>query len=246
MNEAQFHIHVPSDGVLTLDAAVLIYRGASGGALATLHDVHQMDGEAVIGAGQPMTPRKAVELSRALLKRIAHGGFLPANVLYMDGDLILWWEAPAQRHVTFRVDEGHAELLGARERGETVPHPGLVFAASTRVWRVWAVKGRERPAPETALYQAPYFNVSGQGYICQGSAPRPEGTTIERIDAWNDAFFRSYFTHPGVAGKLVRYPGGAYAFWRDMLDGRFERFPQRVLVPVKTKLGAMLGMQEHR
>lgn len=246
MNEAEFHIHVPSDGVLTLDAAVLIYRGASGGALATLHDVHHVDGETVIGAGQPMTPRKAIELSRALLKRVAHGGFLPANVLYMDGDLILWWEAPARRHVSFRVDEGHADLLGGRERGETVPHPGLVFAASSRAWSVWAVKGRDRPSPETALYQAPYFNVNAQGQVCQGSAPRPEGTSSEKIGAWNDAFFRSHFTHPNVAGKLVKHPHGAYAFWRDMLDGRFERFPERALVPVKSTIGALLGLKEHR
>jgi len=244
MNEAEFHIHAPTDGVLALDAAVLIYRGASGGALATLHDVHHLDGEAVIGAGQPMTARKGIELSKALLKRVSHGGFLPTNVLYMDGDLILWWESPARRHIAFRVDEGHVDLMGGRERGEAVPHPGLVFAASSRVWSVWAVKGRERPTPATALHQAPYFNVNGQGQICQGSVPRPEGTTAEKIGAWNDAFFRSYFTHPNVAGTLVKHRGGAYAFWRDMLDGRFDRFPERALVPVKSTLGALLGMKE--
>jgi hypothetical protein len=79
MNEAGFKVHAPTDGTLTLDAAVLIYSGASGSALATLHDVHHMDGEAVIGAGKPMTPRKARELAQALLKRVAHGGFLPDN-----------------------------------------------------------------------------------------------------------------------------------------------------------------------
>lgn len=246
MNQAQFHIHAPADGVLKLDAAVLIYRGASGGALATLHEVHDVEGEPVIGAGQPMTPRKAIELSRALFKRVAHGGFLPANVLYMDGDLILWHVPPARRHIAFRVDAGHAGLLGGAERGETVPHPGLVFAASSRVWGVWAVKGRERPTPDTPLHQAPYFNVSANGEICQGNVPRPEGTTVEKLAAWNDAFFRSYFTHPNVPGKLVKHPGGAYAFWRDMLDGRHERFPERVLVPVKTTLGGLLGRKEAR
>ncbi|MCL1961277.1 MAG: PRTRC system protein B [Desulfovibrionaceae bacterium] len=244
MNQAEFQISMPADGALDLDAAVLIYRGAQGSALATLHEVYQVNGEAVIGAGQPMTPRKAIKLSRALLKRVAHGGFLPDNVLYMDGDLIVWWQPPARRHVAFRVDESHADLLGGKERGEIVPHPGLVFAASAKVWGVWAVKGRERPAPPTPLYQAPYFNVNGQGGICQGSVPRPEGTTIEKISAWNDAFFRSYFAHPNVKGKLVQYPGGAYVFWRDMLDARFQRFPERVLIPVDTTLGKLLGMKE--
>jgi PRTRC genetic system protein B len=244
MNQTEFQISIPPDGVLTLDAAVLIYRGAQGSALATLHEVHQVQGEAVIGAGQPMTPRKALELSRALLKRVAHGGFLPGNVLYMDGDVMVWWQPPARRHVAFRVDDSHADLLGGKERGETTPHPGLVFAAASRVWSVWAVKGRERPTSQTLLYQAPYFNVNAQGQICQGSVPRPDGTTIEKIGAWNDAFFRSYFAHPNVSGKLVKYPGGAYVFWRDMLDGRFGRFPERVLVPAERTLGGLLGMKE--
>jgi len=246
MNQAAFSIHAPTDGVLTLDQAVLIYRGASGGALATVHEVEHIDGEPVIGAGRAMTPRSALALARALLKRAAHGGFLPDNVLFVAGDLILWWLRPAVRHVAFHVSERDAERLGGIERGEAVPHPGLVFAASNREWRVWAVKGSQRPTPATALFQAPYFNVDAGGHICQGNVPKPDGSTAEKIEAWNDAFFRSYFTHPNVAAKLLRYPGGSYAFWRDMLDRRFTRFPQRVLMPLNTTLGGLIGIKEGR
>lgn len=246
MNQADFSIHVPTDGVLKLDQAVLIYRGASGGALATLHQVEHIDGEPVIGAGRAMTPRSALSLARALLKRAAHGGFQPDNVLFVAGDLILWWLRPGLRHVNFRVSEHDAALLGGAERGESVPHPGLVFAASSREWRVWAVKGSQRPTPATPLFQAPYFNVDAKGHVCQGSVPRPDGTTTEKIEAWNDAFFRSYFTHPNVSAKLVAYRGGGFGFWRDMLDRRFGRFPQRVLVPMNLTLGALLGIKEGR
>ena len=103
------------------------------------------------------------------------------------------------------------------------------------------MKGQHRPTPQTPLFQAPYFNVDGRGCICQGNVPVPTGTTVEKISAWNDAFLRSYFTHPNVAGKLLRYRGGAYTFWRDMLDGRFARFPDRVLVDTKITLGQLLG-----
>jgi PRTRC genetic system protein B len=243
MTQAEFSIRTQTDGVLRLDRAVLIYHGASGSAFATVHAVEDVDGEAVIGAGQAMTPRAAIDLARALGKSVAHAGFLPETVLYMDGDLLVWWLPPGKRHIAFRT-EGHEEQMGAIERGETVPQPGLVFAASSQAWKVWAVKGSERPTPATPLYQAPYFNVYANGDICQGNVPVPEGTTAEKIGAWNDAFLRSYFTHPNAQGKLVRYRGGAYAFWRDMLDGKFSRFPERVLVDAKTTLGALLGVKE--
>jgi len=241
MNEAEFSIHTPTDNVLELDQAVLLYHGRSGSALATVHEVMTVDGAPVIGAGRAMTAQAARELAAALLQRAAHGGFLPETVLYLQGDLLVWWVPPARRHLAFRVGNEQAEAFGGRERGETVPQPGLVFAAASNVWRVWAVKGQSRPTPLTPLFQAPYLNVDGQGRICQGNVPVPNGTTVEKISAWNDAFLRSYFTHPNVTGKLLRYRGGAYAFWRDMLDGRFTRFPERVLVDAKTTLGQLLG-----
>lgn len=240
MNEAEFSIQTPTDNVLKLDQAVLLYHGRSGSALATVHEVITVDGAPVIGAGRAMTAQAARELAEALLQRAAHCGFLPETVLYLQGDLLVWWVPPARRHLAFRVGTEQAEAFGGCERGETVPQPGLVFAAASNVWRVWAVKGRNRPTPQTPLFQAPYFNVDGQGRICQGNVPVPEGTTVEKIGAWNDAFLRSYFTHPNVTGKLLRYRGGAYAFWRDMLDGRFTRFPERVLVDAKTTLGQLL------
>lgn len=236
MNQAEFHIRTEEDGVLALQQAVLIYRGAQGSAFATVHDIEEVDGEATILAGKAMTPRAAITLSRELAKGVSHGGFIPDTVLYMDGELLLWWTRPDKRHIAFR-----AEGMGRAERGEVVPHPGLVFAASSQVWKVWAVKGDARPTPDTELFQAPYFNVYGTGAICQGSAVVPEGTTAERIGAWNDAFFGSFFTHPNVRKNLVKYRGGSYRFWRDMLDGGFERFPERVLVPMRTTLGQLLS-----
>lgn len=244
MNQAEFYIQTPTTGTVQLRRAVLIYDSPQGDAIATIHPVEEIDGEAVIGAGQAMTPRAAMDLARAFLKRAAHCGFLPEIVLFIEGDLIVWWLPPGRSHIAFKVSKEHELALGGRERGETVPHPGLVFAASSRVWGVWAVKGAQRPSPTTALYQAPYFNVNGQGSICQGNVPMPEGTTVEKIVAWNEAFLHSYFTHPNVAGKLVSYRGGAYAFWKDMLDGKFQKFPERVLVDVKTTLGKLLGMAE--
>lgn len=239
MNQAEFQVQTQADRGFRLARAVLIYRGASERAFATVHEIAEIDGEPVILAGKAMTTRAAIELARALSKAVAHGGFLPETVLYMDGELLLWWVPPATRQVVFKAAE-----LGAPERGEVVPHPGLVFAASSSVWKVWAVKGGHRPTLSTALFQAPYFNVYENGNICRGSVRVPNGTTAEKIDVWNAAFFGSFFTHPNTSGKLVRYCGGAYAFWRDMLEGKFKRFPERVLIDAKITLGKLLGAEQ--
>lgn len=243
MNQAEFSLRTPVDSTLTLAQAILIYAGRSGGVLATVHDIEDVDGDPVLGAGQGVTPRAATDMARALCEGVAHGGFLPETVLYLDGDLIVWWVPPADRHVAFRVGAEHAEAFGGAQRGEQVPHPGLVFAASNAVWRAWAVKGRARPTLGTAIYQAPYFNVDSYGNVCQGSVQVPGGTTAARLDAWNDAFFRSYFTHPNVAGRLVSYRGGAYRLWRDLLDGKYRRFPERVLVATGTTLADLLSLK---
>lgn len=177
--------------MLTLDQAVLLYHGRSGGALATVHEIMTVDGAPVIGAGRAMSAQAAWELAAALLQRAAHGGFLPETVLYAHGDVLLWWLSPARRHIAFHVGDDHARSFGGAERGQVVPQPGLVFAASSRAWRVSAVKGSRRPTPQTPLFQAPYFNVDAHGHICQGNVPVPEGATVEKIGAWNDAFLRS-------------------------------------------------------
>lgn len=255
MNQAEFRIRTHTDGVLRLTQAVLIYAGRGEGAFATVHEVKEVAGEPVILAGRAMTPRAAIVLARSLSKQVAPGGFLPETVLYTDGDLLLWWLPPGRRHIVFRAKKLE-EKWGVAERGEVVPHPGLIFAASSRVWKVWAVKGKQRPTLRSPLFQAPYFNVWEDGRICRGNVRVPEGTTTEKIAAWVDAFMGSFFTHPNVHGKLLRYrggdgkgrgkeeDGGSYAFWRDMLDGRFKRFPERVLVDLDTTLGQLLGIKE--
>lgn len=236
MNHARFDILARSDGELRLSKAVLIYEGHSGGAFATLHDIDDQDGLPTIQAGKAMTPRAALRLARALGKGITHGGFLPETVLYMDGDLLMWWVPAARRQVWFRAGD-----IGPQDRGEVVPHPSLVFAASSQHWCVWAVKGADRPKPDTPVFQAPYFNVNASGGICQGNVAIPNGTTAEKIGAWNDAFFNSYFTHPNVAKGLVSYRGGASQFWRHLLEGKFKAFPERVLVDRKCRLHDLLG-----
>ena len=84
------------------------------------------------------------------------------------------------------------------------------------------------------------------GAICHGNVGVPDCAIAQRIEAWNTAFFGSFFTHPNVQKGLVKYRGGSYRFWKDMLDGKFKSFPQRVLVPLNATLGELLASSETR
>jgi PRTRC genetic system protein B len=236
-HKPKFEVMAGTDAAMTLFQAILLYRGDGDATFATVHSIGTKGDMPVILDGKALTPAAAVRLARSLSKRATRGGFVPPNLLYIDGETMAWWLPPARRHIAFRAPE-----LGAPERGEVVPHPGLVFSVGTgKSWCVWAVRGTDRPTEQTELYRAPYFNVSEDGVICSGNVTLPDGTTAEKIDAWNAAFFGSFFTHPNANGALVTYKGGAFKFWRDMLDGKIGEFPERVLIPSKRTLGEALS-----
>lgn len=255
MSRLDFHLGQSEITGVSLNKAILLYKAVfaghhsdsavshdpkAGAALATVHDIHQEAGKPpVILPGRAVSTLAVARLARDLSRRDAGGGFVPPHLLYQDLQHFAWWEPPAWRTLWFRCPE-----LGDGERSARLPQPGLVFCVSQAAghpdWRVWAVKGASRPDAQTPLYQAPYFNVYASGRICAGNVPTPKeggaGHAFERIEAWNKAFWDSYFTHPNAAGQLVNFSGGAFAFWRAMLEGRFKRFPPSALRPMNRTL----------
>jgi PRTRC genetic system protein B len=242
----QLRIEAPRAASLILAEAVLLYREQGHDATrayASVHPVEVTDGRPTIPppggrpagpptrrAATPRPPRAARRLARELTDQTpGAAAFLDGRTLYAGDALLAWWLPAGVRHVAFRCPE-----LG--ERGEAVPHPALVFAVSAKGWWVWACHDDARPTPQTPLHRAPYFNVGDDGAICQGSTVLPSGEERQRIDAWSGAFFGSFFSHPS-GRQLVRHPGGAYAFWKAMLEAPPERFPAGVLVPMDTTLG---------
>lgn len=239
MPNPTFHLHLQDAANLTLEQAILIYRSRGGRdarTFASIHPVTLDQGRPMIQCGKPVTRRAARRLADALAAGASSTGFLPGNVLYADGEALVWWLPPQRRHIAFRCA---AEGFG--ERGAVVPHPALVFMVAGTQWLVWAHKGRQRPTPDSPLWRAPYFNVGADGTICRGNVTTPNGPAIDQIAAWEDAFFRSYFTHPNLPNGLVRHPGGGYAFWAAMVGQPPASFPQRVLVPTCARLGELVA-----
>jgi PRTRC genetic system protein B len=219
---------------VTLSAALLLYTSESGSNYATVHPVtaERKTGRPIIGAGRPLDRRVLIDTLTQLDRNAApRADFLPARVLGVTSAAVTWWCPPTRRRVFFRCEE-----LG--ERSAVVPHPGLVFQASTDGFSVYSVKGDGRPEPGTPLFEPPYFNTWNEGRICIGTAKVPKRIEVDAIAGWEEGFFSSAFTHPNHGGKRVEYKNGFFAFWKDMLDGKFEAFPLDALVPMK---GATAG-----
>ncbi|MGQ7932170.1 PRTRC system protein B [Paraburkholderia sp. D1E] len=221
-----------------LSSAILFYSGQNGDQFATIHPVSHdpKTSRPLIGAGRPMDRNALLGTLRNLDKNAApKADFLPPTVLAISPDALTWWCTPASRRVFFDCKE-----LG--KRSAVVPHPGLVFQAAAKGFSVFALKDAGRPSLDSVLFEPPYFNTWDMGQICIGSAQVPRRIDVASIDGWESGFFNSAFTHPNVGGKRVDYETGFFAFWRDMLDGKFDAgFPLELLVPVKPTLADLIG-----
>lgn len=237
-NSSKFEVRSASS-TMQLECALLLYAG-NGASFATVHDVAvDKHGGAMMLPGIPATQESLSNLGK-YLHGIGDEGFIPENVLVRDVGTLVWWCKPQSRQVWFKT-QGKDDAIGACTA--KAMHPGLVFAVRHGKWYVFAVKGEARPTPEIELFQAPYFNVWESGQICVGNVAAPTGTTVQMIEQWENAFFRSYFTHPNVPdAKLSSYRGGSAALWKALLGGKHaSRFPEKYLVSRKIALADLIA-----
>ena len=233
------HVHLSTGHTeeISATAAILLYSKVGGNPVyATVHPVETNGKRPVIGAGRPVERKALFAAMDALAERCAIGGqFLPETVLSVDQTAITWWCRPAMRRVFFDcVELGRVSAV--------VPHPGLVFQARSTGFYVFALDTAARPTPETALYEPPYFNTWDRGSICIGSARVPDRIDVASMSGWESGFFESAFTHPNAGDKRVNHPRGEYAFWKEMLAGKYgEQFPLECLVPMNRSLGDLIA-----
>lgn len=232
-----------NEETMSLQKAIMLYTDGHGGSFATVHEVSpDTNGVPSLQEGHPLTMEALNNLQTSVAKsaggKRSFSGFLPENVLAVGSSSIVWWIPAAVRPLAFNCSDN---LIG-QATGQA-PTPPLVFSvASDGAWSVFALKENTRPTLDTKLWQAPYFNVWQSGKICQGTTRIPHGATTQQIEDWNKAFFGSNFSHPNVhaPAKLVKYKGGAYQFWKDMLEGSFKKFPLRVLVETEYTLDDLI------
>jgi PRTRC genetic system protein B len=107
-----------------------------------------------------------------------------------------------------------------------------------------ALAANERPKAESPLHIGPYWNCYDNGVVCTGSMKIPREKSIAAIDGWEQAFFRSEFTHAAGAVKHTNYPNGLLALWQYLM-GKHD-FPPRYLVSAKQTLAEFVSDHDHQ
>ena len=225
----RFGIDVGSELELKLYQAVLLYRNDHGNrVMATVHGVVQTGTNCppALGAGQLLS----TAVLRELTKQLGGSGqaeYLPDNVIARTPELIAWWTPASIRPMFFRQGSDLANISG-----RIFPHPALLFAVRNSVLFVRALPENRRPAANTKLASAPYWNIDSNGMVCAGTMRIPKSLSVASIPIWQQAFFQSEFTHPGGAGRLTTRKGGTAALWKSLV--RKKRFPSSALIEMET------------
>lgn len=227
-----------TEKVYSLANALLLYKeDGQKSVFASIHDIEMKKGIPSIQAGSPVSKTALVEMLKELVPEdYAPIKLIENHILAQGSNHLVWYSKPKKRQVWFK-----SEKLG--EVSALTDHPGLVFMVTMDDWYVFAVKSRARPTASTPLYVAPYFNVWQGGRICTGNVVMPQGSAKYDTAAWEEAFFRSYFTHPNIhdKNKLTLHRGGPVALWKALLKGR--AFSADSLVPAGLKLGEAFEKQ---
>lgn len=165
-------------------------------------ELRSIDSDGKMSEGRPVT----VEFMNELVRNYSevHDGTpcgpVPANLLYCDtrkGNEKYVWYNPPQKRLMYFVDNLNIDNAEYHV-------PGVIYEATERGLNIYAYKDSV-PGPETQLFAAPFFNVSGAS-VCIGNAKieRPGASDLQVIH--------------GVLGKEIladgvlppRKPGQSY------------------------------------
>jgi PRTRC genetic system protein B len=223
------HLRIGDNRIFSLKQAVLLYQEGSR-TFATLHEVKCRPNEApYLCAGQSVTTGFLETLAKGLGASMA-AEVLPEHVLARTPELIAWWTRAQPRLMFFGDGNAEAKKLN----GKMYPHPALVFMIHGRELFVRALVEDRRPAANTPLKNAPYWNTDSVGRVCLGSMRIPEEVSVASLSGWEKAYFASEFTHPSGAVRLTTHSGGFLGLWSN-LAGR-KHFPLKLLADSKQTL----------
>lgn len=188
--------------------AILIYSMTNSDQhlAATIHDVKiDNKGRGTIQEGKALNVRSLKEMANRIddnePKRPGLWRVNDPRIIASAPDKVIWLRQSGPAPLHWRTV--HNPQLDAMD-GKQVLLPTLVFFASGRHLRVFAVKTQERPRLDCELFLLPFFNVSHQGDVCMPTPANPR-ITEDNIQSWEDTFFDSPFSHAGTANPTEKY-----------------------------------------
>ena len=234
-------IGIPKEEPSELSAtnALLLYSGGSGSsrAIVTTHAIAKAPGRYVLLPGKPASAAALYRLLARFNPNIAHQGLLPWNLLRHTPSELLWHCPSRIEPLFFRTNQEELNAIS----GARVLHPHLLFYVNQGSLYIAALPDDQRPTLQTKLLRAPYFNVSPEGRVCQGSMKGPRESRPETLAQWERAFFHSAFTHPhGGAFRITSHPSGHEGLWLAQAEKPYPKFPVEHLVPLEMTLGDWL------
>ena len=160
------------------------------------------------------------EKNKAFLKP---KGILPTNILHINPSekgTVVWYTKAQQRKLYFvdslDIPNGKAQV------------PPMLWFADKNSLTVFALANNRRPTVNTALYYAPFFNIYEKGNVCMGTVSidiKNSASVEEFIQAWEDYFFNSYFSH-SLCENLIK--NNIVSLWKSLINTN-KPFPIEVL-----------------
>ncbi len=148
----------------------------------------------------PLSRQEMTAMGKTLLavditesRQLHPKAILDNKVLYLDSgeNGFAIWHTPAQtRRLLFTDNTGL--------KNGTYPVPTLLWKAGTQSLEIFALKQNNRPTMQTALYEAPYFNIYSDGKVCMGTVNIDldhEENLDSLMNKWELYFFNSRFSH---------------------------------------------------
>ena len=181
----------------------------------------------------PLTEREAKALAKSLnlmtKKEKKHEflkpkGILPTYILHLNpskNGSVIWYTKAGKRQLYFsenlEISNGTAEV------------PAMLWLATQRSLKVFALSSNRRPTEKTSLFYAPFFNVYENGNVCMGTVNidiQNSASVEEFMEKWEDYFFNSYFSH--LMNEHNPITGNCVNLWKNLIDTE-KPFPKEVL-----------------
>ena len=225
----EIHVSIGENQRFELRDALLVY-GDRQRSFVTRHQV-------MLHKNAPPTLEPAQPLTVTFIESLVHslyGGstaeVLPEHILAKSDRMIVWWTSGCRRQMFYQ----DSELKAAELNGRIFPQPPLVWRVEGGDLKIRALIENKRPAAETKLAVAPFWNLSDDGRVCLGSMRHPDAASVKSISDWERGFYESAFTHANI-GRLTPHEAGFEGLWSGLADKR-KRFPVETLIQLPQTL----------